>query len=106
MKNPQAILAGLKTDLLSVKDATAADRKPVELDQARVGRLSRMDALQDQAMAQAVDDRRGLQIKRIDAALSRVEAGEYGFCTTCGEDIEPRRLELDPATPQCLKCAS
>ncbi len=106
MADPRRTLAGLKESLLSVQESTASDREPVELDQSRVGRLSRMDALQDQAMAQALNDRRDLEIKRIDAALLRLDDGDYGYCTTCGEEIEPRRLELDPAAPQCLVCAS
>jgi DnaK suppressor protein len=81
------------------------ERMPVELDQQSVGRLSRMDALQGQAMAKETDRRRQAEIQRIDAALARLVEGEYGYCVTCGEDIDPKRLEFDLAIPTCIDCA-
>ena len=81
------------------------DRRPVQLDQTRMGRLARMDALQDQAMAIELERRREVELARIDAALERLAEGEYGCCVTCGGAIEPQRLDLDPAIPLCLACA-
>lgn len=81
-------------------------RAAVELDQTRVGRLSRMDALQGQAMAQATEGRRQQEIRRLQAALKRLAEGEYGACVACGEEIAAKRLDLDPATPTCVDCAS
>jgi DnaK suppressor protein len=107
--NVKALKAKLIThrdELQRVGSAGAEARRPVELDQTRVGRLSRMDALQDQAMALETDRRRGIEIERIEAALKRIEDGDYGFCLSCGEDIPAKRLELDPATPVCVDCAS
>lgn len=85
--------------------AHAANRDPVELDQTRQGRLPRMDALQQQAMANAAHARTELRLKRIDAALERIDEGEYGFCQRCGDDIDVRRIEADPATATCIDCA-
>ncbi|NBC95867.1 MAG: TraR/DksA family transcriptional regulator [Deinococcus-Thermus bacterium] len=81
-------------------------QKTVELDQQSVGRLARMDALQNQAMAQAGGRRREGLARRIDAALARIAEGTYGECLDCGEDIPEKRLELDPTTPLCVSCAS
>ena len=81
------------------------ERRPVELDQTRMGRLSRMDALQEQAMAIEVERRREVELARIDSALKRLDEGEYGYCVSCGEPIALKRLELDPATPVCVECA-
>ena len=77
----------------------------VEVDPQRVGRLSRMDALQQQAMAQDAERRRRQELARIEAALERVEEGEYGWCLSCGEPIAEARLELDPAATLCVACA-
>lgn len=77
----------------------------VHLDQQSVGRLSRMDALQNQAMAKAQQVRRDAETRRLIAALARIEEGEYGYCSECGEDIAPARLELDPAATRCISCA-
>lgn len=84
---------------------SGADRKPVELDQVSVGRLSRMDAIQVQAMAAAAERRRQVRIGAIDAALTRMASGEFGFCVACGDAIGARRLQLDPAAPNCITCA-
>ncbi len=92
--------------LLGASAATADTRDPVELDQTSVGRLSRMDAMQQQAMALAIERRRAIALARIDAALARIEAGEYGWCVQCGEPISPKRLALDPALPTCVACAA
>jgi len=77
----------------------------VELDQSRVGRLSRMDALQGQAMSQETQRRRQLELQRISTALRRIESDEYGYCLKCDEEIAIRRLEIDPAAPLCITCA-
>lgn len=106
--DPQAIrarLAAAREALLRESDAASDSRGVVELDQTSVGRLSRIDALQGQAMAQATERRRLDAIRRIDQALARLEAGEYGICVICGEAIAPRRLALDPAIATCLDCA-
>lgn len=90
---------------MALSESADDDRKPVELDQQSVGRLSRMDSLQVQAMAKAADARRAQEIRRIDAALQRLEEGDYGWCVECGEAIEVKRLEIDPAAPRCSGCA-
>jgi DnaK suppressor protein len=92
-------------DLRQQSAATDDDRRPVELDQQSVGRLSRMDALQMQAMAKAIEQRRKARVVALEQALRRMADDEYGFCANCGEFIGERRLEIDPATPKCVKCA-
>ena len=91
---------------LDAEDTATADaQKPVTLDQQSTGRLTRMDALQNQAMAQAQARRRQAERQKIRAALQRIDEGEYGFCTDCGEAIAAARLALDPAIPKCLDCS-
>ncbi len=70
-----------------------------------MGRLSRMDALQVQAMAQATEERRRARLRRIEAALARLDGGDFGLCIACGGPIPKRRLEIDPALPRCVDCA-
>ncbi len=77
----------------------------VELDQTRVGRLSRMDALQAQAMSVESSRRRKALLRKIDAALVRVDSGEYGHCQSCGNPIHHKRLDLDPAALLCIEWA-
>lgn len=91
--------------LVQRAQANRDSRATVELDQTRVGRLSRMDALQGQAMAQETERRRKLELQRIDAALDRLDTDEYGYCLKCGDEISVKRLELDPAVTVCIDCA-
>ncbi|NNU82106.1 TraR/DksA family transcriptional regulator, partial [Halovulum dunhuangense] len=69
------------------------------------GRLSRMDALQQQAMAAAQDARRMGRARAIEAAIRRIEAGEFGWCDGCGDFIGTPRLDLNPTTIRCRDCA-
>jgi len=85
--------------------AGAEDEKPVELDQQRVGRLSRMDAMQAQAMSSEIGRRREVELARIGSALGRIDSGDYGYCVRCEEEIGEKRLEIDPAAPLCVDCA-
>lgn len=93
------------SDLLKASAATLGDRKPVELDQQSVGRLSRMDAMQQQAMAAAQDSRRHGRVRAVEAAIKRLDAGEFGWCHSCGEFIGQKRLELNPTIMRCRGCA-
>ena len=99
-------LLELRKELEPVADASAESAAVVELDQSRVGRLSRMDAMQAQAMAQASVQRRELMLRNIEAALKRLDAGDYGFCRDCEEPINPKRLEFDPTALRCIDCES
>nr|WP_255548024.1 TraR/DksA C4-type zinc finger protein [Erythrobacter ani] len=91
---------------LAEEDRISAEgRAPVTLQQDSVGRLSRMDAMQQQAMAQAQERRRAAERARIDAALERLDADEWGYCVKCGEEIAAKRLAYDPSVAQCVGCA-
>lgn len=80
--------------------------KTVELDQSCVGRLSRMDAMQGQAMSVETGRRRQLELQKISSALHRLDSGDYGYCLRCEEAIDVKRLALDPAVTLCIRCAS
>ena len=95
-----------RREALDAEDAANADsRDTVELQQDSVGRLSRMDAMQQQAMAQATARRRVAERARIEAALARIDEGEWGLCTDCGNAIAEKRLAHDPSVAKCVECA-
>lgn len=83
----------------------AESQQTVELDQQSVGRLSRMDALQAQAMARAHQVRRDSLRQALLYALARIEEGAFGYCEDCGDLISQARLELNPALQRCIGCA-
>ena len=109
--NPEALeklrskLPTMKAELIERERSTADDAKPAEPDQTSVGRLSRMDAMRSQEMAQEMVRRRGQQLVQIAGALRRMESGEYGLCFKCREEIDSRRLSLDPTLTRCIGCA-
>jgi DnaK suppressor protein len=78
---------------------------PVMLDQTSVGRLSRMDAMQQQAMADAADRLTEFERQRIGVAFKRIDSGDYGCCVVCGEEIAEGRLRFDPSVLMCIFCA-
>ncbi len=100
----KALLAR-RDELLDLSQISAESRSAVALDQQSVGRLSRMDAMQTQAMAKANERQRRMELSRIEAALRRIDEDEYGYCLKCGEEIAPARLRVDPAAAFCVECA-
>ena len=97
-------LLTLKQELQEQEAMSKSQKETVELDQTRMGRLSRMDAMQLQQMALEDSRRREQQLIKIEGALRRMEADEYGECYICGEDIDPRRLNIDPTHTRCIEC--
>jgi DnaK suppressor protein len=80
--------------------------KPVTLDQQSVGRVSRIDAIQQQQMASANRDQSMALLQQVDAALKRIESDEYGLCQTCDEPIALPRLQAQPHAVNCIDCQS
>jgi len=98
-------LLKLKAESLTASETGQQAQKVVELDQTRVGRLSRVDAMQAQAMSLETGRRRQQQLQNIDLALERISSGDYGDCFKCGEIINPQRLAADPTATLCIGCA-
>jgi DnaK suppressor protein len=94
-----------ESELQEQLDSADASAAPVTLDQSSVGRLSRMDAIQQQAMAAESQRRRRTELSQVRSALSRIDAGEWGDCLECGEPIAKGRLHHNPAVPLCIECA-
>ena len=99
-------LLRLRAELEAVAATGRESAAVVELDQSKVGRLSRMDAMQAQAMAQASSQRREQMLRNITAALGRIDCDEYGYCQNCEEKIHEKRLEFDPTAVLCIDCAN
>lgn len=96
----------MKRDIEGLQTARDQSAATVTLDQSSVGRLSRMDAMQQQAMAQSTEARARQNLQRIEAALRRCDDGSYGFCSDCDEPISAQRLEFDPTLLRCVQCAA
>ncbi len=95
-----ATAESLRRELVS----TESSAEPPELDQAAVGRVSRIDAIQQQQMVQAQRRRAELRLKQIAVALAAFEDDTYGECRKCGEPIGFGRLHARPESPCCVPC--
>ncbi len=76
----------------------------VELEQNKVGRLSRMDAMQQQAMQKASQELTRKRLVQVEHAFDALKEGDYGYCHECGEEIAPQRLQVRPETLVCVTC--
>ena len=94
-----------RQELEELSAISSEARQTVELDQQSVGRLSRMDAMQQQAMAEAQERTRKLDLQRIELAERRLKDDEYGYCSECGEEIADGRLAIDPMAERCINYA-
>lgn len=106
--DPSSYRSRIEAEVSELRDLSTVSkegRAPVELDQQSVGRLSRMDAMRQQSMDIAREDRRQARLQVLVAALGRLDEDEYGYCLRCGEDIPVARLDVDPAVTLCVGCA-
>jgi DnaK suppressor protein len=99
------LLAEQKETIEAIQQAQQS-AAPVELDQSSIGRVSRIDALQQQALAQGLLKRLVIRKRKIEAALARFDSGTFGLCCACQGDVEPERLKADPAAVFCQECAA
>lgn len=99
-------LLASQAELQAIDEIGKEAAQTVKLDQSCVGRLSRMDALQAQAMSQETNRRRAIELQQIKVALRRIDEDTFGDCLRCEEPIAMGRLEADPAATLCINCAS
>jgi len=98
-------LLQLQAELLLLDKLASDSTRTVTLDQTCTGRLTRMDALQGQQMAQQAQRRRQQRLAGISIALAEIEKGDFGYCQECGEKISLPRLHADPTHRLCIQCA-
>lgn len=98
-------IVSLQAELGQLEILSEHSDQPVELDQSRFGRLTRMDALQARELALEAKRRRQVRRMRLAGALLRLETDEFGYCHVCGNELDPRRLELDPTLTRCVVCS-
>ncbi len=104
MDNFKIQLEQMRAELDDLESTYKASSATVTLDQASVGRLSRMDAMQGQQMALEAERRRKEKLVQIKSALKRIEAGTFGYCLVCEEEIAIGRLTINPAVTRCVNC--
>ena len=96
-------LTVLRDELTAMMQSTREGTRPVALDEP-IGRLTRMDAMQQQSMSKANRGQTDLRLRQVRQSLKLVEQGEYGLCRRCEEPIGYARLSARPESPYCLDC--
>lgn len=99
-------LLALKEQLEQQLQQAESAAEPVQLDQTLLGRVSRMDAMQQQSVALSTRGHAHVTLKKVLAALHAHEEGEYGYCRRCDEPIGFGRLQAQPESNLCLQCQS
>ena len=105
----EALKQDLMNELLRLERSMGVSElatEVVELDQTAVGRLSRMDSLQNQSMAKNLKEREAVKLALLIEALKRIEQGTYGLCVECGGPVPFGRLSVFPESGECSGCAS
>jgi DnaK suppressor protein len=97
------VLKASRDHLVELLSATREGTRPVDLDEP-IGRLTRMDAMQQQSMSAASRSGYDLRLRQVRQALTLDERGEYGLCVRCEEPIGFARLKVRPESPYCLEC--
>jgi len=97
-------LEDLARELQESLEGSAQAARPVELDQPAIGRVSRIDAIQQQKMLEANRQAQKMRLGLVRAALLRAEEDEYGDCKRCGESIGFKRLKARPESVFCIDC--
>lgn len=100
----EALLKELAQEIEKSLEINAKSCATVELDQSRLGRLTRMDAMQQQKIAEASRENLKLRLKQIEAALKNIQHNDYGWCKICGEAIGYKRLKVRPESLICVDC--
>lgn len=95
-----------RAQLTDALDSASERSQTVTLDQQSTGRVSRGDAMQQQAMALANKAQYKSELRQVLAALQRLADDDYGFCEACGDDIPLPRLTVKPESRYCLRCQS
>jgi len=71
-----------------------------------IGRLTRMDAIQAEEMAEALRRHQSQELMRIDRALKAIANGRYGVCAKCGDEMSRARLDAQPDAVLCVDCSA
>jgi DnaK suppressor protein len=99
----QVLLVALRDELTQMLASTRDATRPVALDEP-IGRLTRMDAMQQQSMSAATRSQTDLRLRQVQQAIRLVERGDYGLCRRCEAPIGFARLLARPESPYCVAC--
>lgn len=98
------LIVEAKEQLVQQLSDNEAASQPVQLDQTVFGRVSRMDAIQQQHMAASTREQAQRRLLRLNKSIQLLDNGDYGYCQHCDEPINYQRLLAQPEAVLCLQC--
>lgn len=99
------LLVAQREDLLTMMSQRHSDDAPTESGVTDgLGETEHLIAAEQRDTDARLDAINRAALVDVDAALARIEAGTYGLCVECGQEIFAARLEVLPATPYCVSC--
>ena len=104
LKALEAMLKQLQSELQEQLQLSKSSTAAVTLDQTLVGRVSRMDAMQQQSVALSTKEKAETRLRKVNIALAAMESGDYGYCARCDEGIGYDRLSAQPEARLCITC--
>lgn len=96
----QAEILKTEVQIVGYKDLTA----PIAPD-VSIGRISRMDAINNKSVTEAVLKQAEEKLQKLQNALSRVDNPEFGICVRCKNSIPIGRILIRPESTRCVNCA-
>ncbi|WP_168204135.1 TraR/DksA family transcriptional regulator [Aliikangiella coralliicola] len=106
-KEKQKLKLSIKEQIITLQNQLSMAKessKTVELDQSLAGRVSRIDAIQQQKMAQAGLNRTQQRINVLNKTIEQIDNEDFGYCEECGDEIGFSRLQIKPESTNCVAC--
>ena len=105
LKHFQSLLENIRTEIVGDVEKAHHNKKSSEVEQMA-------DISDDAARSYGrklqgdLEEHEWVKLKQVEAALKKVEDGEYGICEQCEQEILETRLEIMPYTEFCIHCLS
>lgn len=104
-KELKKIVLKTKDDILHEIEELEIKTAPIAPD-CSLGRLTRLDAMQEKSLNQSVLEKAKIRLKKIDFVLTKIDSEDYGLCSICEEEIPYGRLCIVPESTICVNCAN
>ena len=104
-ENLKKIILQTKKEIVHEIEELEIKTAPIAPD-CSLGRLTRLDAMQEKSLNQAVLEKAKIRLNKIGFVLTKIDGEDYGQCSICEEEIPYGRLCIVPESTICVSCAN
>lgn len=101
----EKIILQTKTEIIQEIEKLKEKIEPISPD-CSLGRLTRLEAMQEKSINEAVLEKAKTRLKKIEFVLRKIDSEEFGICSICEEEIPYGRLQIMPESTICIECAN